>query len=380
MRDGSLGAEQLNQDKLNQVELDKALQELYIVKKEIDTLCAAKEQKAVAISKYKNYRLTGKLKNSNGIVEENVYEVEYDSKEKEIYRLEDEKLVLLATIDAKNQLKLSEEEKARYKGKNVINEDELDKTYNIDEIEKEKSDKEKETENEKEFEVSLNDEKDKKKSKKDIEEKKEDKNTQIANSIGVKPENILMVVEIKDEVTMSRVLNQNVERMNLYAIKIRQDSGGLGSNDWVIVNQKANGKFEQAMRHDVSDTMQDISQTVGLKSNKLQAPDLDPGDVSTVGNPRGTRYVETRLNGTKLNDERAIIEEQKDYKATVHITKVGEDGKEELICDDEHEHDEQKIELPDRNIEEEENEENDDWTPGSKAYDERYGGVKEHRH
>lgn len=354
MKNSELGASQLNEKEKNEEELNRALQELYNVKEKINTLDLPKGNTPISLSKYKNVKLTDKLKDSEGIYEENVYAIDYEENETELYALRNEELYLLATIDEKKQLILSEEEKEKYAA--VTRDGELDKPFEIDEQEMEKQ---------KELEMPLEENKDKTEGSRE---------TQIANAIGINPDNVLMIVEVKDEVTMSNVLNRNLETKNLYAVKLRQDSGGLGSNDWVIVNQTANGKFEQAMRQDPSDTMQDIGQTVGLKNNNLQSPDLDPGDIDTVSR-NGTRYTETTINGTRFNDEYGILETQKDYKTTVHIARET-DGKAELLCEDEHsEHEEEKIELPDRDVEIEKEEE-EERTPGGDAYERRF----EHRH
>lgn len=357
MKENVLDEAELNQKEKSEEELNRILQELYNVKKRIDLLDLPNDYKPISISKYKSIKLTDKLKDSEGIYEEDVYGIEYENNQTELYALRDEELMLIATIDEKNQLILSDEEKEKYAG--VTRAGELDKPTQIDE---------KDMEEQKEFEVSLEDRKDR---------ANDSKEAQIANAIGVNSNNILMVVEIKDEATMSNVLNKNFETKNLYAVKLRQDSGGLGSNDWIIINQKSNGNFEQTMKQDPSDTMQDISQTVGLKRNNMQAPDLDPGDIDTVSR-NGTRYTETNINGRRINDEYAILETQKDYKTTIHIAKEN-NGKAELLCEDEHsEHEEDKIEFPDRNVEIEKDKEaeEEDRTPGGDAYERRF----EHRH
>lgn len=367
MEENGLGATELNEKQKAQAELNSALQEMYEVKKDLNSLEFPKGYTPVSLSKYKSINLTGKLKDSAGIVEEDVYalELENDKNEKQIqlYILKNKELELIATINEKEQLLLSEKEKQKYLS--LTRDGELDKPFaiNKDEMNSEKS-----------LVIALKDEKniENKDKKKAI--NKDSREARIANSIGVDQSNVLMVVEIKDEVTLSRVLNKNIETKNLYAVKLRQDSGGVGSNDWVIVNQKSNGKFEQAMRQDPSDTMQDISQTVGLKRNNLQAPDLDPGDIDTVSR-NGTRYTQTSINGTRLNDEYGILETQKDYHTTVHIAKEGNDGKAKLLCDEEHsKHEEERIEFPDRDVEIEDDKE--DRTPGGDAYERRF----EHRH
>ena len=385
MQDNALGAIQLNEKTKNEQELNMAMQELYEVKKKIEELELPKGYTPVSLTKYKTFNLTGKLKDSDGITEKDVYALELEKEDErltQLYSCRNKELYLLATVNSKNELILSDEEKEKYAA--LTRSGELDHTFSFDKNE---------IEEEKEFDISLDDEKDQEEEKKDNEKGEEGRKTKIAKAIGVNPENVLMVVEIKDEVTLSRVLNKNLDTKNLYAVKLRQDSGGVGSNDWIIVNQKSNGNFENAMVQDPSDTMQDISQTVGLKRNNLQAPDLDPGDINSI-QKNGTRYVETNINGRRIDDEYAIIETQKDYKATVHAVR-GENDKAELVCTDEHsEHDIEKVELPDRELQlEEEKEEEEiiektseeeqeiedteeDRTPGGDAYDRRF----EHRH
>ena len=374
MRDSSLGAEQLNQDKLNQEELDKALQELYIVREKLDKLDSPKNQKPIALSKYKNVKLSGELKDSKGINEDNIYEIEYDNKQKELYELRNEELILLATIDEKNYLKLSDYEKARYE--EMTRERELDNPFEIDEEEMEK---------EKEFETSLDDEKDKEESKeedkegKNIDSETEDyaRDAQIAKAIGVKDaDSVLMVVEIKDELTMSRVLNKNVERTNLYAVKLKQDSDVMdfGSNDWVYVSENSKGEFNQTIDNEQSKVMRGLTDKLGLKNNNVQTADIDSGDIDSLGSSElidiKTINAKVRINGTYLDDTDGVAQINHNAQIDMHTLKDGE-----LICDDEHEHEEEKIELPDRDVEVKDNKSDrpkGGITPGDIAYENTY--------
>ena len=136
MKNSELGASQLNEKEKNEEELNRALQELYNVKEKINTLDLPKGNTPISLSKYKNVKLTDKLKDSEGIYEENVYAIDYEENETELYALRNEELYLLATIDEKKQLILSEEEKEKYAA--VTRDGELDKPFEIDEQEMEK--------------------------------------------------------------------------------------------------------------------------------------------------------------------------------------------------------------------------------------------------
>lgn len=351
----------LNKQRKAEEDLEASLQELYLVTQKIMELELPNGYTTVSISKYGEVKIGDNLKTVDGkridgIIESDVYSFEIENKQGEkitqLYKLKDDELSLVAQINANRELLLSMEERKKFQG--IIQEDELIRTHGPEE---------QTIEGQHDLKVDLRERTD---SKEDS-----DREMEITKALGVSPDNILMIVEVKDEYTMSNVLNRNLETKNLYAVKLKQDSGGVGSNDWIIVNQKANGKFEQAMKQDPSDTMQDIGQTVGVKNNNLQAPDFAPGDLNAVSR-NGTRHIGANINGTRFNDEYGVLETQKDYKTTVHIVRE-QDGKGELLCEDEHsEHDEEKIEFLDRDIEINEDDQDEQRTPGGDAYERRF--------
>lgn len=360
MKDNSLGAEQLNEKARNEKELDKEKQELYEVKKKIEELDELpKGYKEVSLSKYNDLNIKGKFKNIKGITEKNVYALEIENEKQsendrltQLYIYREKELFLLATINEKEELILSDngKEYVYNQYKDYLSKEELEQTFTIDSEKMEK---------EKQFCISLSDEKENNKNKEEERVKKEENKTEeknkqddsktskIANAIGVKPENVLTIVEVKDETTMSRLLNKNVETKNLYAVKIRQDSGGVGSNDWIIVNEKSNGNFEQAMKEDNSDTMQDLAQKLGIKEY-MNATDFKEGDISGTSQIRkDVRYY--KINQYRFSDNTKYVMLQtfrESDKSDIHIYEEI-DGELIPICEEDHEHKEEEVPLLD---------------------------------
>ena len=358
---------ELDEKGLNAVEKAKKefqdiMYEINKVRLKIEELEPEKGFDLTSISKYH------KLKVSENIEEKDVFVIEFKNKEKEkkieLYKLKDDELVLIGKLNENKELMLDEKYKKQWERYGHFVK-EINRPYrvNFDETEKEAEIAAEDIDIYRQIDSKWNGKNKKRKeedNKRQIEETGQEE--EIANALRVPQEQILNVVEIKDERTMSNVLNKNVETKNLYAVKLRQDDGGVGSNDWVMVNKKADGSYEKAMKEDPSDTIQDLAQTLNIKNN-VQETDIKEGDVSAVSKPHsGTRQAE--VNRYRFSDGTTyVMETSRDYKTDVHVYEE-KNGTLEPLCNDEHgKHKEETIELPDRNVDvkEEEEEEKTPW-------------------
>lgn len=353
---------QLDMNSLNEVEkqkmeLEQLKQELHDVRSKIKDTEIPDGFRVSSIAKYKKFKL------SDRIEEKNVYGVKLENEKKKerilLYKLKDDELLLIATINEKKELLLSESHKKLYK--KFFSQEYLDKKFILDENSIEK-DKIFELDN-KDLEIKKETKRKKKSKEKetDIKDESRTEEEQIASTLGVKKEQILNVVEIHDEKTMSNVLNKNMETKNLYAVKLKQDSGGIGSNDWIMINKKKDGRYERAMKEDPSDTIQDLAQTLNIK-NDVQNTDIKAGDISSISKPNNSPR-QTEVNRYRFSDGVTIVlETDRTYNTVVHAYKEAEDGKLTPLCADEHEEHEENVELPDRNLHvEEEEEEKTPW-------------------
>ncbi len=315
MDENAIGEVDLNAKQKAQNDLEQALQELYDVRQKLQTLEMPAGFEPISISKYKGeIQLTDKLQDSDGIVAQDLIAIELEDEEKErqtlLVQLRDDEIHLIATINEKNELIVSEELKEKFK--DFVRDGELDTPYLVsrEEIEKKKM-----------LEVPLEEREEAEKS--DEERAQEEgsrepsgRKAKIAQALGVREGTVLMVVEVKDELTMSRVLNKNVEHDNLFLVKLKQNTGAV-SNDWMVINQKSNGEFERAVLTDHSDTIGDINITAGNSIYTGEAVDIDPGDIR-VKNYRGTNTgridIDVRQDGRSIGNH---IEEQEVNKAGV---------------------------------------------------------------
>ncbi|MBR6033906.1 MAG: hypothetical protein IKP28_04130 [Clostridia bacterium] len=360
MEENAIGEADLNAKQKAQQTLEEATQELYDVRKKLQSLEMAPGFQPISISRYKGeVQLTDKLQDSDGIVAQDLIAIELENEEKErqtlLVQLKDDEIHLVATINEQNELILSEELKEKFG--NYVREGELDEPYIVDREQLEKKKileipAEEREEEEREEEKS-----------KEEREPSDDGNApsgqkaKIAKALGVRESTILMVVEVKDEFTMSRVLNKNVEHDNLYLVKLKQDTGGIGSNDWVVVNLNDRGEYQRAVMTDHSDTIQDLNVALGNTIYTGEAADIDAGDIR-VENYKGTNTgaidIDVRREGNTVGKEH-------DEEMAVNKAGVAEPEEEEIEEEETLDEEEQEEEL-----------EEDDWTPGGEAYNRRF--------
>lgn len=347
MEEESKGAIDLNESEQQKKALEDAKRELYEIKSKLQTLELPKGFTISSISKYEE------IQTSEQIAEKDVYEVELQNEENErqiqLYKqLDERRLILVGTVNEKNEIILDDEYKnickQRYKG--YINDADLENPYQIN-LEELEDKKEAEIEPDKEEEKS-----------KTTQEK------QIAAKLGVSPSQILNIVEIKDTNTMSNVVNKNLVAKNIYAVKLKSAAGKLTSNEWVMMEDKGNGTYERAMREDQSDTLQNIANELGIR-NSVTNDTIENGQINAMSKPNDEKaYVELRRH--RFSDGNTyLLEIDKVREAELHVYKE-ENGKIEPLCTDEHQtHEQEKIELPNRELEVEEDD--DERTPWGDA-------------
>lgn len=343
MEENAKGATELNREKASEIELEEAKQELYEVKKQLDGMELPKGFEPVSISKHRELQI------SNRITEKDVIAVELENEEQErqtlLYkRLEDRKLSLIATIDEKDRILLSDEHKEKYK--NYISREELERPYALNEAEMERQ---------KEANIPIDDEKEQM-AKQDQIKSKTGKEFAIAMALRVSEDQIVSVIEVKDESTMSNVVNRDVQAKDLFIVRLRQGNG----NDYVMMNRRPDGSFEVASKTEMSKTFQEINQGLGIKNNRQEA-EIKEGELGAVAQPYGDeRQVE--VNRYRFRDETSyILEVQTDYQADMHLYRE-EEGKLIPLCTEEHgRHETKEIELPNRVREVEEDEGRTPW-------------------
>ena len=57
----------------------------------------------------------------------------------------------------------------------------------------------------------------------------------IAKALGVSEDQILNVIQIKDRETKTAISDQDKENSEIYTVKLKQDSAGRGSHDWIAI-------------------------------------------------------------------------------------------------------------------------------------------------
>ena len=202
-------------------------------------------------------------------------------------------------------------------------------------------------------------EKEKKEVKEETEHKDQDLEEKIAIALGISKDQILNVVDIVDEKTMSNVINKDMERMNLKAVKLRQSDNDGQGNDWVFVNIKGNNEVEVADNETIahSKPMQNIASGLNIKNN-MQNTSIGAGDLNANPQPRSNEIV-TEINRYRFNDVTVLMETKRYNNETeIHCYKENDDGSLEPLCEGEHgKHEAKEIKLPDRNVKVEEDEE-----------------------
>lgn len=340
MEEESKGAVELNENEQQRKTLENAQRELYKIESKLQSLDLPKGFRIVSISKYKE------MKVSKQIAEKDVYEVELQNEKSErkiqLYRqLDEERLMLIGTINETDKIVLDSDYKdicmQRYKG--YISDNDLEMPYQID------SEK---LEEKKEAQIEAGKEKDQSNDK-TIQE------MQIAMKLGVPSSQILNVVEIKDTNTMSNVLDKNLKPKKIYAVKLKSSAGKITSNEWVMMEEKEDGTYERAMREDKSDTLQNIGHELGIR-NSVTNDTIENGQINAMSNPNAEKgYVELRRH--RFSDGNTyLLEIDKVREAELHVYKE-ENGKIEPLCTNKHQtHKQEKVELPDRELEVEEDE------------------------
>lgn len=350
MDENAMGSVDLNTVEQDKIALEQAKRELYEVKIKLNTLDLPSGFKTISIGKY------GKLKVSERIEERDVIELELENEEQErqiqLYKeLEGKRLLLIGTINEKEQIVLSEEYKQfseeRYKG--YIDRKELDEPYTV---EREEMGKQKATEISPEEEPELE--------QQNYKTSKTSEEIEIARMLGIPQSQILNVVEIKDEDAMSNALNKNLENKRLFAVKLRTSAGKLTSNEWVMVQEDSKGDYERAMREDPSDTLQAIGHELGIKSTR-QNDTIKDGEISAEATPYDDSIKHIEIRRHRYTDGNTyVMEVDAVNEAVLHVYKE-ENGKLVPLCKEEHGHHEhEEIELPDRKLEVEEEKEEDE--------------------
>lgn len=309
MAENSRGAAELNRTQQKDAKLEEVLQELYNVETQLDTLELPKGFKPISIAKYKELTIADNIK------EKDVFAVELENEEQErqtqLYKkLSDEKLHLIATINAENEVQLSKEHQERYAS--FMSREELQTPYPISK---------KEMEKEAVAQIEPN------------EKRKDGKTSQeraIAVALGIPADRILNVIEVKDENAMANATNRNVDRKDIFLVKLKQSTAENASNDYVMVEQKADGSFEVASKTDMSQMFQEITDGLGIKDTRQKA-EIKEGDIEADANPYDkTRHVEVNQYHFK-DDTRYILSVKHDYKTQMHVYKE-ENGKLVPLC------------------------------------------------
>ena len=273
-----LEANELNAQKRQDEKKDDQLQELHNIRTKMQQLEIPKEFTPVAVSRMENVRLSEKLPDSDGVVQDHVYALELQSDDNEnarltrLYVLREKELFLIGEINRDlsrpDDYLITMPVEAQDLFRQYVHEGQLDEQYVTSVVGTGK------------VSIAFDDK------KKLLEEKEKLKGgvsaASIARLLGTSENRIITIVEIQDELTMSRIANKNeLDRTNLYAVKLGQDSGGVGSNDWVLICAHSNGMIELAMKEDISDTYQDIFDNLGIGKGiaPIQNADLKAGDV-----------------------------------------------------------------------------------------------------
>lgn len=309
MAENSRGAAELNRTQQKDAKLEEVLQELYNVETQLDTLELPKGFKPISIAKYKELTIADNIK------EKDVFAVELENEEQErqtqLYKkLSDEKLHLIATINAENEVQLSKEHQERYAS--FMSREELQTPYPISK---------KEMEKEAVAQIEPNEQQ---------EDGKTSQERAIAVALGIPADKILNVIEVKDENTMANATNRNVDRKDIFLVKLKQSTAENASNDYVMVEQKADGSFEVASKTDMSQMFQEITDGLGIKDTRQKA-EIKEGDIEADANPYDkTRHVEVNQYHFK-DDTRYILSVKHDYKTQMHVYKE-ENGKLVPLC------------------------------------------------
>ena len=340
MEENAKGEEQLNSSIKRKEELEEAKQRLYDLQKDIDGLDIPEGFYITNITEYSEVKL------SDAITEKDVIAIEVETEEREkqtqLYkRLEENKFMLIATINEEEKIFLSEEYKEKYRG--IIPETQLNEPYQLDRqtLEQHKSKKSTLNNKDKALEHDTN--------------SKTGKEHTIAMALGVSEDQILNIIEVKDESTMSNVVNRDIDNQNIFLVRLRQNDAGMGSNDYVMMNLRKDGTFEVASKTELSNTFEEISKGLGIKDS-TQYEEIQGRELQAVANPYGnTRHVEVNQYSFK-DGNRYILAIDTNYEAQMHVYKE-ENGKYIPVCEKEHgRHEEKEIELPDgtKEIEDEE--------------------------
>ncbi len=357
MEENAKEAVDINEHEKEKQKMEQAKQELYNLRKQLEQMELTKDFKIVSISKYSEMKL------ANSITEKNVILIEQKNEEEErtlLYKqLENNELMLIASINDKKEITLDDAYKERYRG--ILPDKELENLYIQDE---------KKTNEHKVGEIVLD-------NKQDIKPNRKENYISrnmfgIAMALGIDENQILSIIEVKDEETMSKVLNKDIDNKNIFIVKLKQDDGKIGVNNYVLMHQRTDGTFEVASKTEMKDTLKEVTYGLGLKDN-IQEQEIMEGDLDTVSNPNDPKkYVE--INKYRFRDGSTyILEVNRDYQANLHIYRE-KNGKLLPLCIEEHgQHDKEKLELPGRDaIVDEEHEEEYERTPWNDAEKRRH--------
>ena len=74
------------------------------------------------------------------------------------------------------------------------------------------------------------------------------KTANIAKALGVTEDQILNIIQIKDRNTKTAISDKDKKDSEIYTVKLKQDSDGRGSNDWVAVEILADRNLPRSCR------------------------------------------------------------------------------------------------------------------------------------
>ena len=207
MEENAKEAVDINEHEKEKQKMEQAKQELYNLRKQLEQMELTKDFKIVSISKYSEMKL------ANSITEKNVILIEQKNEEEErtlLYKqLENNELMLIASINDKKEITLDDAYKERYRG--ILPDKELENLYIQDE---------KKTNEHKVGEIVLD-------NKQDIKPNRKENYISrnmfgIAMALGIDENQILSIIEVKDEETMSKVLNKDIDNKNIFIVKLKE--------------------------------------------------------------------------------------------------------------------------------------------------------------
>lgn len=166
----------------------------------------------------------------------------------------------------------------------------------------------------------------------------------IAKTLGVSEDKIMNVIEIKEQDTKTALADKDKRNSQIFTVKLKQDSEGRGSHDWVAVEVLPDGTYQEvAGQEKVSEPMAGIAQELSIKDT-MQDVELNYGEIKSDVKTTGERNIEVRKY--QFQDEIIVLAIDREHEPEIHAFKKINDGVLEPMCT-EHIH-EDTIDLSDK--------------------------------